>query len=72
MFNINDLYEIGKIPERYYNQLNGKNAQENYIRIKKTKKKNKEGFIFSIIKETMRSVLDSALNEILDEFEKRQ
>ncbi len=72
MFNIEDLYEMGKIPERYYNQLNGKNAQENYMRIKKNQKKNKEGFIFSVIKETMRSVLDSALNEILDEFEKRQ
>ena len=72
MFNIDDLYETGKIPERYYNQLNGKNTQENYIRIKRNKKKNKEGFLFSIFKETMFSVLDSALNEILDEFEKRQ
>lgn len=27
---INQLYEMGKMPERYYNQLNGKSAQENY------------------------------------------
>ena len=24
------FYDMGKMPERYYNQLNGKNAQENY------------------------------------------
>jgi hypothetical protein len=40
MYNINQLYEQGKIPEHYYNQLNGKTANENYhaIRIKRQKK----------------------------------
>ena len=72
MFNIEDLYEMGKIPERYYNQLNGKTAEENYMRIKRNRQKKNESFIFSVIKETMGSVLNSALNEILDEFETRQ
>ena len=27
------LYRAGKLPERYYSQLNGKTAQENYRRI---------------------------------------
>ena len=34
----NDLtevfYKMGKLPDRYYNQLNGKSAQENYAAFK--------------------------------------
>ena len=35
MYNIDDLYQNGKMPDRYYNQLNGRTAQENYKRFKK-------------------------------------
>ena len=30
--NIDELYESGKMPERYYSALNGKTADENYRR----------------------------------------
>lgn len=48
-YNPDELYDRGLMPERYYNQLNGKTAQENYTRIKMKKKKEQEGFIFSFI-----------------------
>ena len=35
------FYSIGKMPDRYYYQLNGKTAQENY-RNQKAKKKDEE------------------------------
>lgn len=30
MFDIEKAYKSGKLPKQYYNQLNGKTAQENY------------------------------------------
>lgn len=29
-FDPNNLHKLGKLPDRYYYQLNGKTAQENY------------------------------------------
>ena len=60
-------YEKNKIPERYYNQLNKKTAQQNY----RKSKKNKDGFLFSLIKDTLRITLNKALKELLKEFESR-
>ena len=42
MYDIESLHESGKLPTRYYNQLNGKTAQENYNRGKARKKKKDE------------------------------
>ena len=49
MYNVDYLYESGYLPERYYNQLNGKTAQENYKRLKMNGKKKNEDFILSFI-----------------------
>ena len=40
MYDIEELHESGKMPTRYYNQLNRKSAQENYnkLLIKRQKK----------------------------------
>lgn len=59
-------YERGNLPDRYYNQLNGKSAQNNY-RISKKKQSN---FFLDIIKNSLRITLNKALNELLKEFEK--
>ena len=48
MYDIEELHESGKLPTRYYNQLNGKTAHENYRRIK-LKKSNNESFILSLV-----------------------
>lgn len=61
-------YETGKLPDRYYNQLNGKSAQKNYISIKKKK----SNFFLDFIKNTMRLTLMRILNELLKEFEQKQ
>ena len=58
-------YEKGNIPNRYYNQLNGKSGQSNY-RINKKKQSN---FFLDLIKNTLRITLNKALNELLKEFE---
>lgn len=68
MYNIDDLYESGKIPDRYYNQLNGRTAQENYKRFKIKKKKKNESIIFSIIQESLNTVMKTALDEIFNGF----
>lgn len=49
MYNVDDLYESGKLPARYYNQLNGKTAQENYQKIVMRRRKKNEGFIMGFI-----------------------
>ncbi len=49
MYNIEDLHESGYLPTRYYNQMNGKTAQENYRRIKMSRRKKNEDFILSFI-----------------------
>lgn len=52
---IDELYNKGFIPDRYYNQLNGKSAEENYRkyknkRIRLSKKNyNLETFIMSML-----------------------
>lgn len=63
---IDFYYEKGNLPERYYNQLNGKTAHQNYIRIK-----NKQSnFFLDVIKNSLRITINKALNELLKEFEK--
>ena len=58
------------MPTRYYNQLNGKTAQENYKNYKNKIKSNNDNFFFDIIKNMLSSVMETALNEILKDFEK--
>jgi hypothetical protein len=71
MYNIEHLHEIGKLPERYYNQLNGKTAQENYNRIRLSKKKKNDSFILSFIEGMLSATVKAALDEIFKEFKTR-
>jgi hypothetical protein len=65
MYNIDSLYESGKMPQRYYAQLNGKNAAENYRIAKGSRYNKKDGFIFSLVKSMLAATVKTALDEIL-------
>lgn len=54
-------YERGNLPDRYYNQLNGKTPQENY---RLSKKKN-SNFFLEVLKRSLRITIMKALDEIL-------
>ena len=58
-------YNSGQMPLNYYNQLNGKTAQENYAAILKQRQKENESFIMYVIRNALQSTLKTALNEIL-------
>lgn len=49
MYNIDDLHASGYLPTRYYNQMNGKSAQENYKRYKISRHKKDDNFILSFV-----------------------
>ena len=44
-----ELYNAGKLPERYYNQLNGKKAEENYLKIRQQRAAKNKNFILSFV-----------------------
>lgn len=67
MYNTDYLYESGQMPERYYNQLNGKTAQENYKRLKMSRHKKNDNFILSFIESMLSATMKAALNEIFKE-----
>ena len=48
-------YNSGKMPLNYYNQLNGKTAQENYAAILKQRQKENESFIMYVIRNALQS-----------------
>lgn len=70
-YNMLDYYHsIGKIPDRYYYQLNNKSAEENYreqynkrFRIYKGKS-SLEDFVMGLL----RATLETTLHELLDDF----
>lgn len=64
--NIEYLYNSGKLPLKYYNQLNGKTAQENYNLIKNNVYQKNE---YTEIKNHLSAVIETALNEILSNFD---
>ena len=68
MYDIESLHESGKLPTRYYNQLNGKTAQENYNRGKARKKKKDESFIMYLIQNMLSATVKTALDEIFKGF----
>ena len=49
MYNVDDLYNRGLMPEHFYNQLNSKSAQENYRRIVMNRQKKNKGILLSFI-----------------------
>ena len=57
-------YERGNMPDRYYNQLNKKTPQQNYISFKKKK----SNFFLDVLKSSLRVVVMKALDDILKEF----
>ena len=60
-------YEIGKMPDRYYNQLNGKTAAENYKRIKNERHID----LSAEEKNNLQSAIENALADILNELNNR-
>lgn len=56
------------MPDRYYNQLNGKSAQKNYSSFKKKK----SNFFLDLIKNSLRLTLRKVLDELLKEFEQNK
>lgn len=65
-------YENGFIPDRFYNQLNGKSAQENYnewknkkFRISKKKFSFMEDFVFAMLQSCLEVALKEVMNGIL-------
>ena len=65
---IETLYESGYLPEKYYNQLNDKTPQENYKKFKIGKKKKNEIFLLSLVENSLKATVLSALNEIFKNF----
>lgn len=65
----NYYYESGYMPDRYYYQLNGKSAQENYrdMQNKRFNIKKKKSSLEDIVFNLMRACLDTALKEIMQE-----
>ena len=49
MYDIEELHESGKMPTRYYNQINGKSAQQNYNKLLRKRQKKNESLLLSII-----------------------
>ncbi len=68
MYNIDNLHESGYLPTRYYNQMNGKSAQENYKRYKTSRKKKDENIILSFIQGMLSATVKAALDEIFKSF----
>lgn len=65
------FYNSGKMPLRYYNQLNGKTAQENYNKLKNSSKpKQDESFIMYLVRNSLQATIKTALDEILKGFNK--
>lgn len=56
------------MPEHFYNQLNGKSAQENYRRIVMNRQKKNKGILLSFIEGMLQETVKTALNEIFDGF----
>lgn len=65
---IENLYESGYLPEKYYNQLNNKTPQENYKKFKIGKNRKKESFLLSLVENSLKATVQAALNEIFKNF----
>ena len=66
-----ELYNAGKLPERYYNQLNGKKAEENYLKIRQQRAAKNKNFILSFVQNMLAATVKAALDEIFQEFKNR-
>lgn len=70
------LHNSGKMPDRYYNQLNGKSAQENYnaYKIKQRKqiaeRREQQAEINAQIEQDLPPLVEKALSEIFAGFDK--
>ena len=67
----NYLYEQGKMPIGFYNQLNGKSIQENYRTTRNEILKNYVLIDTENIKTVVSGVVETALNDILSGFKLR-
>lgn len=68
---MNYYHSTGKMPDRYYNQLNGSSLEESYRREKQRRfnisRKKKFNFFEDFVLGLMRACLSKALKEIMDE-----
>lgn len=71
MYDIEQLHESGKLPTRYYNQLNGNTEQENYNRIRLNNKKKNDSFILAFIEGMLSATVKTALDDIFKNFKTR-
>ena len=60
------LHDIGKMPDNYYYQVNGKSLQQNYIDIKRKKsnKRNSQKQIEQKIEKLVSNSVDDLLREV--------
>lgn len=68
MNEIEELQQSGKLPTRYYNQMNGQTAQKNYKRYKIKKKKRNDNFLLDILIKSLQTSVKIALDEIFKDF----
>ena len=61
-------YSTGQLPDIYYNQLNGKSAQENYNnqKIKRARYDKKKNFLENLIINMLRASLETTMKDVLD------
>ena len=61
MIDIETLHKSGKLPDKYYNQLNGKTATENYIRLKANRNE-----LSADLKSNLYEIIQKSLDDILN------
>ena len=61
-------HSTGQLPDIYYNQLNGKSAQENYNnqKIKRGRYDKKKSFLENLIINMLRASLETTMKDVLD------
>ena len=61
-------HSTGQLPDIYYNQLNGKSAQENYNnqKIKRGRYDKKKNFLENLIINMLRASLETTMKDVLD------
>ena len=68
MYSIEELHSIGYLPDRYYYQSNGKNAQENYMTIKRQRAERYKNLLQPSFDNALEKAVDKALEDIFKGF----
>ena len=62
---IDKLYKSGKMPLKYYNQLNGKNAQENYAEYKRLNNNNNISLLDREAENELKKLIENSVDDII-------